>query len=1247
MSLNDAIVSLYKNNKLEKSEAYELLSQVKALSRNNAAPVPERLVVECALPGSTAERLALWCYFVSILENQGTVSVSYIEGDSRKPLLVSVQEDMTFQELIEQVSGTQQPGEAGNDDPKYLFVNDSRVDTGIAKAVCTVKQELVEFQAEQDPRRKTRFEEWPEFFQFVLPQMQAHPELPLNQLDLLPPSHKIRLENYNRTYGYLPEQRTLGSLLLPSIQRYRTEVAVEMSGASLSYDELQTQACALANLLRQVGVKPNTLVPVLCQRSVQMPAALLGIVYSGGAYVPLEPDNPADRIEGILQQTQAEVIVTDRQTLATAGWRLGDTHVKTIVCLDEYDAAEEQGIQVLDARQLRQQSTECPADVNQPDDLCYVIFTSGSTGKPKGVMISHLNIVNTAIGVNNQYRVNAADRVMCFSSYSFDLSVWDIFGSFLAGARVFVPTKAQIKDPAGLIDIIDQHRITIWDSVPTGMSQMLIPLLDRNDQRTHPTLRLAMLSGEFIPLSLPANIHRYFPNCKISSLGGATEGTVWSIFYYPVDRVAPHWKSIPYGFPLANQRFYVLNEAMKPCAIGQKGMLYIAGLGVAQGYYGDEEKTRNAFIPCPWESDMGETIYKTGDLGVLNADGVVEIVGRADYQVKVRGFRVELGEVETQLSGIHGIDQAAVLARPDPMSGNRLVAFYTSASGELSAGELQQALKGKLPEYMVPSQFVFLANPPVGTTGKLDRKALMEWQVSRTELSQTFVPPSTDEEHRLADSLKAMLNIDRIGVEDDFFLIGGDSLLALQYISALKNMGYSATPAIIMEGRTIREILQRVKDGQGQPSPSLSQQQPHSALSPMQYKFIHRMPLVNRDHWNQSIELRMQAVPEIERLNTALNKVIAAHPMLHAGIDQDNTERLAVADIVTRPIIVHDLSTIEPEVAESEYQRLIAELQSHRSCRAQGIGDMMLGIFSDQDVRLIWSVNHFSVDAHCWRILVEDLAAAYQQPQQPLPATAPFSDYVDTVKQGFGEARQQYAADWNQFAESEQFRLPKDLEGSNLEADLCSYAIQFSEDQTRGILDCVSSAAGVNLHLVTLTSVMQALHQWSGEQQVALDVISNGRDIHRDKDFSRTIGWFATHNPFAASISNDIHETLTQVSQNWQAHQQSSRYFVEACNQAHADPKHALYGYQDNAVLYNFLGMYDNLALPSGWQVRGSAGQDRASENPRTHELELEILVVGGRLNIQIHYSGKQYQATTVEGLGKAIQSGISALTGG
>src|SRR6185436_19594695 len=352
-----------------------------------------------------------------------------------------------------------------------------------------------------------------------------------------------------------------------------------------------------------------------------------------------------------------------------------------------------------------------------PDDLAYVIFTSGSTGTPKGVMVRHRPVVNLIRWAHRTFAFSPEDRVLFVTSLSFDLSVFDVFGLLAAGGSIRIATEEEIRDPERLLEALAEEPITFWDSAPAALEQtvpFLSSLLDGSDPRARPALRLVFLSGDWIAVTLPDRIRGRFPGARVVSLGGATEATVWSNVF-PIESVDPAWTSIPYGRPIANARYHVLDDRLTPCPVGVPGDLYIGGACLADGYAREPELTAHKFIPDPWGTAPGARLYRTGDRARYRPDGNLEFLGRRDHQVKIRGFRIELGEIEAALSALAGVREAVVVAREE-----RLVAYV---AGDADADALRQALRERLPDYMVPAAFVTLAALPLTPNGKVDRKA--------------------------------------------------------------------------------------------------------------------------------------------------------------------------------------------------------------------------------------------------------------------------------------------------------------------------------------------------------------------------------------------------------------------------------------------------------------------------------------------------------------------------------------------
>jgi amino acid adenylation domain-containing protein len=528
--------------------------------------------------------------------------------------------------------------------------------------------------------------------------------------DCLPRRQWAVRSEVNATIGPLPPV-LLHQLFWMQAGHTPDATAVVTDDRTVTYLELRAAATAVADRLRAHGVRPNQLVAVVMDKGWEQVAAVLGILAAGAAYVPIAPDLPTQRLHHLLSHAEATAAVVQPDGRGTVAWPAG---IELVTVTDDMLASDRAE----------------PTWVQEPGDLAYVIYTSGSTGEPKGVMISHRAAVNTILDINRRFEIGSADRVLALASLSFDLSVYDIFGPLAVGAAIVIPAPGTSRAPWYWDEAITNHGVTVWDSVPALMD-MLTTYLHGRGQRLADSLRLVMMSGDWIPVSLPHRIRAIAaPAIDIIGMGGATEASIWSNFYRIGD-VDPSWPSIPYGKPLTNQRFEVLDATQRRCPDWVPGELHIGGIGVAMGYWRDEEKTRRSFIVHP---RTGDRLYRTGDLGRYLPDGNLEFLGRDDFQVKIQGFRVELGEIESALLAHDDVGAAAVCAVGPAQGERRLVAYLTRANhnGSRDPGSGDDALvadvrahvAGRLPGYMVPNQFVVLEALPLTANGKVDRKAL-------------------------------------------------------------------------------------------------------------------------------------------------------------------------------------------------------------------------------------------------------------------------------------------------------------------------------------------------------------------------------------------------------------------------------------------------------------------------------------------------------------------------------------------
>jgi amino acid adenylation domain-containing protein len=593
---------------------------------------------------------------------------------------------------------------------------------------------------------------------------------------LPPPGQLALIDATNATAAPLPT-----GLLYEQFEaialRNPDRVAIISGDVRLSYGDLDRMSRRLAGSLQARGVRPDQLVAVEMDRGWQQAVAVLGIVRSGAAYLPIDPDLPESRRKWLLEQCEGRLRVTE----------LAD--------LDD-------GLD--DASPLR------PERAPTPKNLAYVIFTSGSTGDPKGVAIEHQSVVNTVVDINRRWEVTPDDRVLALSSLSFDLSVYDLFGPLSVGGAVVIPLPHEARDPAAWMRLCEDEGVTLWNSVP-ALIGMAMSWIKERGVRLPSSLRLFLLSGDWIPMSLPAELRAARSETKVVSLGGATEGSIWSIAY-EVGDVARNWSSIPYGKPLTNQTVRVLDPEMLPTPVGVVGDIYIGGLGVARGYWRDPDRTAESFVLHP---RTGERLYRTGDLGRLMPSGDVEFLGRKDLQVKIQGYRVELGEIETALSAHSRVRACVVGATGDRFDYKRLVAWIcpTSEGVDDLHRELTAWLSERLPGYMVPDVFVNVDSIPLTDNGKVDRRNLPD--PGRAQATpRTHVSPRTAVERDLAIVWESLLGIKDVGVTDRFTDLGGHSLLAVQLVARTRRQfGVELPLAAVFQHPTIEELAALIEAG--------------------------------------------------------------------------------------------------------------------------------------------------------------------------------------------------------------------------------------------------------------------------------------------------------------------------------------------------------------------------------------------------------------------------------------------------
>jgi yersiniabactin nonribosomal peptide synthetase len=810
--------------------------------------------------------------------------------------------------------------------------------------------------------------------------------------------------------------------------------AVICGSRVLTYEDLNLRAMLCAQKFAQSEPRANDLIAVCMDKGWEQIVAVLAVLYSGAGYVPIDAALPDARIKELLQLCNPKAIVTQPQHER----RITAMGREVLVVDDETDGGNE----------VLQHFDPCAAA--RAEDLAYVIFTSGSTGVPKGVVIDHRSACNTINDINTRLGLTSSDRVLALSSLSFDLSVYDIFGLLSAGGAIVLPERGREMEPRHWAQLVVRESVTVWNSVP-ALARMYVTELDRGQRPPVLPLRQVLLSGDWIPLSLAESLRSLLPEAHILSLGGATEASIWSICH-PIGKISPQWKSIPYGRALTNQSVHVLKKDLSPAPDWTTGEIFIGGLGLAQGYLNDPARTHAQFFIHP---DTRQRLYRTGDLGRWMPDGTIEFLGREDSQVKVAGHRIELGEIEAALRRDETIAECLVVALGDTTN-KHLVAYVVPANGAASAGDTMQwraGLRSRLPDYMVPQIYVKLERLPLTANGKIDRRALPAPE-AHTDKVRQYVEPTNALERALCTTWKEILVVDRVGIHDNFFEIGGDSILAVEIASRVeRDLGirvpfkqFIATPTVAgvsaylqaehldvpgglriasdtepqhertarsreavraesMAPETITEIaayLQSQRSDADVPDGPAVVADAEHRYDPFPLTEVQQSFVLGRTNAFEIGNVSIHRYSEFDlenldvgRLSAAFNRLIQRHDMLRAVLRTDDTQAI-LKDVPEYVIPITDLRGREAAEAALELEEIRKRMSDQvRPLTQWPTFDVRLSRLSESRWRLHASVDLVNLDGWSLEILSGDLSRFYANPEEQLPPfRASFRDYI-------------------------------------------------------------------------------------------------------------------------------------------------------------------------------------------------------------------------------------------------------------
>ncbi|MEU0334315.1 non-ribosomal peptide synthase/polyketide synthase [Streptomyces sp. NPDC006193] len=1052
----------------------------------------------------------------------------------------------------------------------------------------------------------------------LLTGMAADPDRRLAELPLLDP---VRGRDLVARFGGRQAEAPHGTL--PEAFRRQAErtpdaPAVRCGDRLLTYRDLDARSNRLARLLIAAGAGPEGFVALCLPRTADLVVALLAVLKSGAAYLPVDPQYPAERVAFLFEDVRPDAVVTSTET---AGRLPGGPFTRIV--LDEDPGAAVPDTPVEDAERR---------GALLPGHPAYVIHTSGSTGRPKGVLVSHASVLALTDWAAAEFTGRQLAHVVASTSLNFDVSVFEIFSPLLSGGCVEI-----VRDLLALAERREPWRAGLLSAVPSALDRLLA------EDTVRVTADTVVLAGEGLPARTVRRVREAVPGCRVMNIYGPTEATVYATAF-TCDPADPD-RDPPIGRPVGGARAYVLDERMRPVPPGAPGELFLAGTGVARGYLRRPGLTASRFLPDPF-GPPGARMYRTGDLVRWTADGDLVYLGRGDDQVKVRGFRIELGEVEAALARHPAV--AAAAARVVEHAGHRRLVGYAVPRGALpDAAELRAFLARSLPDHLVPALVVPLERLPLGATGKLDRRALPAPEWTAPAAGRAARPPRTAAEQTLAAIWSEVLGVPEVGADDNYFALGGDSILGIQIVSAARRAGYALSPRHLFTHQTLAELAAAA--GQHTEPAATAEQGPvtgDAPLTPVQHWLLDTLT-GDPAHFSQTVAFELAADPGEPLLRAALAAVLEHHDALRLRFEPAGDGRwrqYGAAPADTPPHLkVHDGAAV-PEVAAAlaaGFDLAAGPLLRAALCRPGDGGRPVL----------LLSAHHLVVDAVSWRLLLEDLDTAYRALRDGrTPDLGPKSTSFRT----WAERLAGHTAAGGFDAELDHWRglgagaaLPADHPGgANTAADEDSVTAGLDAEDTRRLLQDVPDVYRTRVNDVLLCALGRVLARWTGRDRVAVTLEGHGReDLFDDVDLARTVGWFTAVYPVALHVPRDADTgtVLKAVKEDLRAVPHGGLGYG-ALRHLHPTAGPDLPDLPQ--ICFNYLGQQDFTPAPGGLlhAPHGglTGGMDPAAERP--HLLDVLGRVADGRLEFTWSYSREVHRPETVARLASELAAELRAI---
>ncbi|QWK27092.1 amino acid adenylation domain-containing protein [Bacillus velezensis] len=1071
-----------------------------------------------------------------------------------------------------------------------------------------------DFEFNTDIYQKQTIEKWLSYFTRILTKVIEDQTIPLGDIHVLDDAETNRvIYQFNQTKSDYPRHETISRLFERQAEETPDARAVVYDGQILTYRELNERANRIAAALRSNGVGPESVVALLTGRTTELASGILGILKAGGAYLPIGDDVPRERAEWMLKDCKADILLQSDKLdgLPLSGKRLFIEDIQTKAGL----------------------SSENPEPLGGPESLAYMIYTSGSTGAPKGVMIEQRSVIRL-VKNSNYIDFTPKDRLLFTSSLGFDVTTFEIFGPLLNGASLYVSDQETYLDSDVLETFIQQNGITtLW------LTSSLFNHLSEQNEHVFSGLSRLIIGGEALSPSHVNRVRKTLPHLSIWNGYGPTENTTFSTCFL-IEQSYDH--SIPIGRPVGNSTAYIINSRGTPQPIGVIGELCTGGDGVARGYFGRPELTEEKFVPNPFVP--GERMYRTGDLARWLPDGTIEYAGRMDDQVKIRGYRVELGEIEAALRSLDGVKEAAVSVRTG-QSGNKELIAYMSLQTDMDTEKVRSSLSKQLPNYMVPAYMMELEKLPLTPNGKLDRKNLPEPELA---LQTAYTAPRNELEEQLSVIWQEVLGTKQVGIEDSFFELGGDSIKALQVAARLGRYGWKMTASDLFRHPSIKELAPLIRKAE-----RVIDQRPVEGdipWTPVQHWFLSQR-MENRNHFNQSVMMFSSDALHKQPLKQALEHLVIHHDALRITVSSENESIRQINHGIQKDELysldIWDLS--ETDTWEREIEDEVAALQQRMDIEKGPL--LKAGWFKTRSGDYLFiTVHHLAVDGVSWRILLEDLSAAYThavkgQPVQLPPKTDSFKQYAVRLSEYAKSSKLMREEEYWRFIEEETAAgLPYEKPQHQTGADSIRQTVSFTltEEETSVLLQQVNRAYHTDTQDILLTAAALALRDWTGGGRLRIAMEGHGREhIMPELDISRTVGWFTSMYPVLIDLNTagaelgtavkTVKDTLGRI---------PDKGIGYGILKYMTPPEQKTIRFrQAPEISFNYLGQFNDTEDQHTFSLSGLAsGHDITPTWQREQAVEMSAMAAQHKLHFSLSYPPSRFRKETMEQLLQTLQ---------